>query len=45
MARSFRELGKESSELIEQGRELESRVQQCKVQIQSAAAAVASATS
>ena len=43
MARSFKELGKESSELIEQGRELESRVQQCKVQIQSAAAAVASA--
>lgn len=43
MARSFRELGKESTELIEQGKELESRVQQCKVQIQSAAAAVASA--
>ena len=43
MARSFKELGRESTELIEQGKELESHVQQCKMQIQSAAAAVASA--
>lgn len=43
MARSFKELGRESTELIEQGKELETRVQQCKMQIQSAAASVASA--